>query len=101
MLPDGEIAGVTAYNCGLWDGDTAFQVGDTVAVQTGVDGNNQPIYSYYQCVTAHTSGTTFNATEQQDWRLLTSVPCGIYYQNFIDSYSLDKVPLLPGRPPAS
>ena len=54
-------------------------------------------WTYYQCLAAHTSDATFDATEAQDWRPLSDVPCGIYFQNFVDSYSLDKVPLLPGE----
>ncbi len=87
LLSDGQIAGVSAYISTRWSQDTPYAVGDNVS-----NGAN-----YYQCLTAHTSGSTFSATEQQDWRLLTAVPCGLYYQNFVDSYSLDKVPLLPGE----
>ena len=66
LLSDGEVAGVTACLAPVWDGGNVYKAGDTVAVFLGLDGNSQPIYDYYQCLTTHTSGPSFRCHRAAD-----------------------------------
>ena len=91
LLPGGQLAGITAYQPILWAPNTYYPAGATVGLApngTWID---------YQCLVAHTSDATYDATEAQYWRQLSTGACGIFFQNFVDSYSLDKAPLLPGE----
>ena len=54
---------------GSWESDTAYYVNDVVVVDN----------VYYKCKTAHTSGSEFDATEQENWD---------EYQNFVYSESV-------------